>query len=66
MKFLSFEDLSGTFEVVLFPDAYRRLGGVIDGRGPYFITGRVNCEYDSPTVTATSITKVPRRYLSVP
>jgi len=66
MKFLSFEDLSGTFEVVLFPDTYQRLGNVIEGRGPYFITGRVNCEYDSPTVTATKIHKVPRTYLSVP
>jgi DNA-directed DNA polymerase III PolC len=66
MKFLSFEDLSGTFEAVLFPDAYQRLGNVIEGRGPYFITGRVNCEYDSPTVTATKIHKVPRTYLSVP
>jgi DNA polymerase III alpha subunit len=66
MMFLSFEDLSGTFEVVLFPDAYQRLGGVINGRGPYFITGRVSCEYDSPTVTAAKIKKVPRRYLSIP
>ena len=47
-------------------DAYQRLSNVIEGRGPYFITGRVNCEYDSPTVTATKIQKVPRTYLSVP
>lgn len=65
MKFLSFEDLAGTFEVVLFPEAYRRLGSAIDGRGPYFITGCVTCDYDSPSVTATKIKKVPRRYLSI-
>ena len=66
MKFLSFEDLTGTFEAVLFPDVYQRLGGLIDGRGPYFITGRVHCEFESPTVTASDIRKVPRKYLTVP
>jgi DNA-directed DNA polymerase III PolC len=66
MKFLSFEDTTGTFEVVLFPDAYQRFGAVIDDRGPYFITGRVTSDYDSPTVTATLLMKVPKSYLTIP
>lgn len=66
MMFLSFEDTTATFEVVLFPDAYQRFGAVIDGRGPYFVTGRVTSQYESPTVTATRLMKVPRSYLTLP
>lgn len=41
MKFLSCEDLSGTFEATLFPDAYERLAPRTFGPGPYLFTGRI-------------------------
>ena len=33
MQFLSFEDLTGTYEAVLFPAAFRKFGGLIRGEG---------------------------------
>jgi DNA polymerase III alpha subunit len=41
MKFLSLEDLTGTFEATLFPKCYRRYAGETLTAGPYLLTGRV-------------------------
>ena len=41
MKFLSLEDLSGTFEVTLFPKAYKRLAVKTRDRGPYLVKGKI-------------------------
>jgi DNA polymerase III alpha subunit len=41
MKFLSVEDLTAAYEAVLFPEAYDRYGGLVRGRGPYILRGRV-------------------------
>jgi DNA polymerase-3 subunit alpha len=41
MKFLSLEDLHGTFEAILFPEAYQRFAPLTVGRGPFRIGGRV-------------------------
>ncbi len=41
MKFLTVEDPEGIVEVVLFPDVYRRYARILQGRGPFQITGRV-------------------------
>ena len=41
MKFLSLEDLSGTFEVTLFPKAYKRLAVKAMERGPYLVKGKI-------------------------
>ena len=41
MKFLSVEDLTSAYEAVLFPQAYDRFGGLLRGRGPYLLRGRV-------------------------
>jgi len=41
MKFLSLEDETGVIEAVLLPDAYQRLGGRLQARGPYVVTGTV-------------------------
>ena len=42
MKFLSLEDLSGTFEAVIFPQAYMRVAEKTLSMGPYIIDGRVD------------------------
>ncbi len=42
MKFLSLEDLSGTFEAVIFPKAYQKYAELTLSMGPYLIEGRVD------------------------
>ena len=41
MKFLSLEDLTGTFEVTLFPKTYRKFATQTLTRGPYLVEGKV-------------------------
>ena len=41
MKFLSLEDLTGTFEAILFPKCYRRYAEHTLTAGPYLLSGRV-------------------------
>ena len=45
MMFLSMEDLSSTFEAVLFPQAYHRFGSALRGPGPYQLFGKVVDEF---------------------
>ncbi len=42
MKFLSLEDLTGTFEAVLFPKAYRVYAELTISMGPYLVEGKVD------------------------
>ncbi len=44
MKFLSLEDLTGTFEAVLFPRAYSMYAEETMSMGPYIIEGKVDME----------------------
>jgi len=44
MKFLSLEDLTGTFEAVLFPKIYSRVAEKTLSMGPYIIEGVVDAE----------------------
>ena len=41
MKFLSLEDLTGTFEAILFPPCYRRFAEETLTAGPFLLTGRI-------------------------
>jgi len=41
MKFLSLEDLHGTFEVVLFPETYAKFAEKTLSMGPYLVEGKV-------------------------
>jgi len=52
MKFLTIEDLSGTMEIVLFPDTYQKFGHLISSYGPYVVRGRVECPHHAVTITA--------------
>jgi DNA polymerase III alpha subunit len=42
MKFLSLEDLTGTYEAVIFPKVYYRVAELTLSMGPYLVTGRVD------------------------
>ncbi len=44
MKFLSLEDLTGTFEAVIFPKAYSQFAELTMSMGPYVIEGKVDAE----------------------
>lgn len=44
MKFLSLEDLTGTFEAVIFPKAYEQYAELTMSMGPYLILGKVDME----------------------
>ena len=56
MQFLSCEDLTGTYEAVLFPAAFRKFGGLIRSRGPYLIAGRVEDDFGHTPVTVEKLT----------
>jgi DNA polymerase III alpha subunit len=55
MKFLSMEDLTGTFEAVLFPRAYRQYAPSTLGHGPYWIEGTVQSDHGAHVVNAKRI-----------
>ena len=42
MKFLSLEDLTGTFEAVIFPKTYQECAELTMSMGPYIIEGKVD------------------------
>jgi DNA polymerase III alpha subunit len=44
MKFLSLEDMSGTFEAVIFPRVYAQVAENTMSMGPYLVEGRVDVE----------------------
>jgi DNA polymerase III alpha subunit len=44
MKFLSLEDIYGTFEAVLFPKTYQTYAELTLSMGPYLVEGRVDME----------------------
>ncbi len=44
MKFLSLEDLTGTFEAVIFPKVYAQYALLTHSLGPYIVTGKVDAE----------------------
>jgi DNA polymerase III alpha subunit len=42
MKFLSLEDLTGTFEAVIFPNVYQRVAEKTLSMGPYIVEGKAD------------------------
>jgi DNA-directed DNA polymerase III PolC len=55
MKFLTLEDETDLVEVTLFPEIYARYGARLLSRGPYIVTGRVEDDHGSITVTAEAL-----------
>ena len=41
MCFVTIEDGTGIVESTLFPKIYQRVGGILQGRGPFVFTGQV-------------------------
>lgn len=54
MKFLSLEDLTGTFETVIFPKVYQQYAELTSSMGPYVIEGIVD-ENDHTNLIARKI-----------
>ncbi|MGB5848864.1 MAG: hypothetical protein WBH40_10275 [Ignavibacteriaceae bacterium] len=54
MKFLSLEDLTGTFEAVIFPNVYYRVAELTLSMGPYLVTGRID-ENDSTNIVTEDL-----------
>jgi DNA polymerase III alpha subunit len=44
MKFLSLEDLTGTYEAVIFPRAYNKFAEKTLSMGPYIVEGRIDAD----------------------
>jgi DNA polymerase III alpha subunit len=59
MKFLSLEDLTGTFEAELFPDAYARYAEATLVAGPLLVAGRVDLDHGVPSLAVTGVEKGP-------
>ncbi len=55
MKFITLEDGAGLFEVVLFPECYRRCGRLLAGPGPYYIRGKVQVDDGAAVVICSDI-----------
>ncbi|MFW6161709.1 MAG: DNA polymerase III subunit alpha [Planctomycetota bacterium] len=55
MRFVTLEDETGIFEITLFPRACRRHSRVLDGYGPYLVTGEVEDHYGALTVDGRSL-----------
>jgi DNA polymerase-3 subunit alpha len=62
MLFLTLEDLSGTLDVIVFPDAYRLAKPVVTSNHPMLITGILEFgkEQEKPFLKAEKIERVAR------
>ena len=55
MKFLSMEDLSGTYEVTMFPGAYEKYAHLAKTHGPFLIRGKVEDHFKVASLNCESI-----------
>jgi len=58
MMFLTLEDETDIYDVVLFPRVYQRYGGRLEDRGPYVITGTVENDPRPSSVMAERIVRL--------
>ncbi|MDX1662006.1 MAG: DNA polymerase III subunit alpha, partial [Gemmatimonadota bacterium] len=58
MMFLTLEDETALYDVVLFPRAYQRYGDRLVDRGPYVVTGRVEDDARPSSLTAETLTRL--------
>lgn len=59
MLFFTLEDLGGSVEVIVFPRVFQEARDVLEGGGPFLVTGRVAAQEDEVKVIAESITALP-------
>ncbi|MBI3312949.1 MAG: DNA polymerase III subunit alpha [Candidatus Omnitrophica bacterium] len=55
MGFITLQDLSGTCEVVTFPEIYRTAQALIKKDSPVFVRGKINSRDDVPKILAEEI-----------
>jgi DNA-directed DNA polymerase III PolC len=55
MKFMSMCDLSGTYEVTLFPRVYKRVAHLTKFQGPYLVTGKVEDDFGVCSVNCSGL-----------
>ena len=60
MLFLTIEDLSGTLDAVLFPDAYRQAKNIVSTDSPFLITGfmELDASRGEPFLRAEKLVKI--------
>ncbi|HUX42220.1 MAG TPA: OB-fold nucleic acid binding domain-containing protein [Rectinemataceae bacterium] len=59
MEFVSFEDETALVEVVVFPEAYRRFGGLLFEERPFFISGKVALDRGGLTLELLRLDGIP-------
>jgi error-prone DNA polymerase len=60
MEFLTFEDETGIVETTFFPQAYRRFCHIIDRQRPYLLTGKVEENWGTLTLTVDKVDRITR------
>ena len=58
MMFLTLEDETALYDVVLFPRAYQRYGRLLGSRGPFVVTGRIEDDAHPSSVTAERMVRL--------
>ncbi|NQS97889.1 MAG: DNA polymerase III subunit alpha [candidate division Zixibacteria bacterium] len=65
MKFLSLEDMSGTFEVTMFPKIYQKYAAETMGQGPYLVEGRIEDDSGVLSLVADKVSSIKCQVSSV-
>ena len=58
MEFVTFEDETGIFETVFFPDVYRRYSSLLAWQTAFLVEGRVTEEFDVAVVEVSAIRRI--------
>ena len=69
MKFISLEDPTGIFEVILFPKIYQQFGHILTDKGPFIVKGKIEDDSGNRTLPALwlgLLTKAPTNHLFGP
>lgn len=65
MAFVSLQDLSGSCEVIVFPETYKKHLALMQADGLIFLSGKINSREDNPKIIAEEIvpiTEVKQRF----
>ena len=55
MKFMTFEDLTATYEAVFFPDVYQRFCNILGAKRPYVLRGKVTESFSAVNLTVNGV-----------
>jgi DNA polymerase III alpha subunit len=64
MMFLTLEDETALYDVVLFPRAYQRYGGLLGSSVPFVVIGRIEDDPHPSSVTAERLERLGDRMRS--